>query len=359
LEDSKREIRDPPRSLLPPAPSTAARKLLRVPERSRRLIKLATVAVTVVFSYVALRDIEPARVWHALRTSDYVWLVPALGVFAVGVVARALRWRSLFSVGRRPPLGTVLNATVVGYVFNSILPARAGEAARVVVLTQRSSTSAVEIVATVVLERVYDVIAILVIFFAAEPWLPHVSWFRAAALVAIALAAALVATITVLALYGDQPVRLFLRPLRRFSLLSGARLDRAAEEVIHGLSGLRSATVALQAFIWTVTAWLCSALCAYFVILGFHLHLSFASGVLVVVAVGLGMILPSPPGAIGVFEGAALIALKAYGIPHSSALPYALVLHAVNLIPFLLVAVPLLQHNARKPGRVTAAIGAT
>ncbi len=47
------------------------------------------------------------------------------------------------------------------------------------------------------------------------------------------------------------------------------------------------------------------------------------------------MILPSPPAAVGVFEGAALIALKAYGVPYSSALPYALVLHLVNFVPFV------------------------
>jgi uncharacterized membrane protein YbhN (UPF0104 family) len=63
------------------------------------------------------------------------------------------------------------------------------------------------------------------------------------------------------------------------------------------------------------------------------------------------MILPSPPGAIGVFEGAALIALKAYGISHSSALPYALVLHAVSFVPFLLVGPFLLQYNMRHPWR--------
>jgi uncharacterized membrane protein YbhN (UPF0104 family) len=87
------------------------------------------------------------------------------------------------------------------------------------------------------------------------------------------------------------------------------------------------------------------------VTLCFHLQLTFASAVLVIVAVGLSMILPSPPGAIGVFEGAALIALKAYGTPRSLALPYALVLHAVNLVPFLLVGFPLLHYNARRPRR--------
>jgi glycosyltransferase 2 family protein len=327
---------------------------LRFPRRSRLLINLVTAAVTIVFSYVALSGIKLGQAWHALRASDYLWLIPALVAFGLGNVARALRWRSLFAPGRRPPRGAVLNAMMIGYFYNNILPARAGEAARVLVLTQRSRTGAVEIVGTVVLERLYDVIVILVIFFAAEPWLPHVSWFGAAALAAIVLAGLIAAAATVLAVYGDRPLRLLLRPLRRFSFFSGARLDRTVDELTHGLSGLRRGSVALEAFLWTVAAWMLSALCAYIVSLSFHLHLSFASGVLVVVAVGLGMILPSPPGAIGVFEGAALIALKAYGIPHSLALSYALVLHAVNFVPFVLVGVLLLQYNARHAGRVIA-----
>jgi uncharacterized protein (TIRG00374 family) len=322
----------------------------RLPRRSRLLVNVVTVLVTVVFSYIALSGIKLGQAWHALRTSEYLWLIPALIAFALGNVARALRWRSLFAAARRPPRGVVLNATMMGYFYNSILPARAGEAARVLVLNQRSSAPTVEIVGTVVLERMYDVIAILVIFFAAEPWLPHVSWFGAAALAAIVLAGLIALAATVLAVYGDRSLRLLLRPLRRFAWFSGTRLDLTIDELTHGLSGLRHGTVALEAFLWTVLAWMLSALCAYIVSLSFHLHLSFACGVLVVVAVGLGMILPSPPGAVGVFEGAALIALKAFGVPHSSALPYALVLHAVNFVPFVLVGLLLLHHNARRPG---------
>jgi glycosyltransferase 2 family protein len=321
----------------------------RLPRRSRLLINLATVAVTIFFSYVALSGIKLAQVSHALASSDYLWLIPALVAFGLGNLARALRWRSLFARGRRPGRSVVLNATMIGYFYNSILPARAGEAARVLVLSRRSPTAPVEILGTVVLERVYDVVTILVIFFVTEPWLPHVSWFGAAALAAIVLAGLIAAAVTVLAVYGDRPLRLLLGPLRRLPWFSAARFQKTIDELTHGLSGLRHGTVALEAFMWSVTAWLLSALCAYFVSVSFHLHLSFACGVLVVVAVGLSMILPSPPSAIGVFEGAALIALKAYGISHSQALPYALVLHAVNFVPFVLIGVLLLHHNARRP----------
>jgi uncharacterized protein (TIRG00374 family) len=234
LEDSRLEIRDPRASTLASTSTGATGTFARFPRRSGLLINLAALAVAAFFSYIALSDIKPGRVWQALRTSDYIWLVPAVAAFAVGVAARALRWRSLFAAGRRPPPGTVLNATIIGYLFNSILPARAGEAARVVVLTQRSSISPVEIVATVVLERIYDIVAILVIFFVAEPWLPRVSWFGTAALAAIVLAGGVVAAVTALAFYGDRPVLLLLRPLRRFSLFSGSRLQQTVEEVIHG-----------------------------------------------------------------------------------------------------------------------------
>jgi uncharacterized membrane protein YbhN (UPF0104 family) len=58
------------------------------------------------------------------------------------------------------------------------------------------------------------------------------------------------------------------------------------------------------------------------------------------------MILPSSPAAVGVFEAAALIALKAYGIDKSAALSYALVLHAVNFAPYVIAGAVVLHGQA-------------
>ncbi len=319
--------------------------------RSRLLVNVATIVVTVVFSWIALSGIDFEEAWRALKGCDYWWLLPALVVFGLGNVARAMRWRSLFAPGRRPRPAPTLDATMIGYFYNNIMPARAGEAARVIVLTKRTDVPPVETVGTVVVERLYDVLAILAIFFVAQPWLPKVSWFRAAAIAAIVLAVAIAAVATVLVLYGERPLRFVLRPFGKLKLFSGERLERTVSELAHGLSGLRNKEVAGEAFLWTILAWMLTALCSYLVSLAFHLGLPFASGVLVAVAVGLGMILPSPPAAIGVFEGAAILALKAYGLPKSTILPYALILHAVNFVPFVLVGAFLLHYNARHPYR--------
>jgi uncharacterized protein (TIRG00374 family) len=355
LEDRKPNAADPGL-----ASGRGSTQRLRGRRPSRLLINLATIVVTIVFTYVALSGIDLKQASHALRTCTYWWLIPALLAFGLGNLARALRWRSLFVPGRRPPLGTTMNAMMIGYFYNNILPARAGEAARIVVLTQRSTSPAVEITGTVVLERIYDVVAVLVIFFVAEPWLPKMSWFGTAAVAAAVLALVIAAAATVLVLYGDRPLRVLLRPLRRLAPFTEERLERTVAELAHGLSGLHNSRVALEALVWTIAAWMLSSASAFCVMLAFHLGLPFGAAVLVQVAIGLAMILPAPPAAVGVFEGAALIALRAYGVPHSVGLPYALILHLVNFVPFVIAGAVLLHHNARHPylGRVATPVRA-
>jgi uncharacterized membrane protein YbhN (UPF0104 family) len=85
------------------------------------------------------------------------------------------------------------------------------------------------------------------------------------------------------------------------------------------------------------------ALSAWMLMLGFDLGLSPLAGGLVIVAIGLSMILPSSPAAVGVFEAATLVALQAYGIPKSQGLSYALVLHAANFFPYIVAGLVVLR----------------
>jgi uncharacterized membrane protein YbhN (UPF0104 family) len=68
---------------------------------------------------------------------------------------------------------------------------------------------------------------------------------------------------------------------------------------------------------------------------------------LVVIAANLAQILPSSPSAVGVFEAATLVALHSYNIPDSRSLSCALVLHVLNLIPFLVAGIVILRGTLR------------
>jgi hypothetical protein len=309
----------------------------------------ATVVVAAVFTYLAVRGVNWTSAWRALERCDAWWLVPAMAAFVVQTLLRAMRWRSLFALGRRPPRGPILVATLIGYLFNNIMPARAGEAARVVALNQSTTTPAAEIVGTVAVERAYDVLSVLVIFFCASPWLPHESWFAAAVILAGVAAVALGGVIWVLAVHGDRPLRFLVRPLGRLPGLSSERVEREAATLAQGLSGLREHRVAVEAFAWSIAAWMTAALWAWFVLLAFEPSRGFGAGVLVTVVIGLAMIIPAPPAAVGVFEAAGVLALKAYHVAASTALPYALVLHVSNFVPLVAAGTFTLRYLARGP----------
>jgi hypothetical protein len=316
-----------------------------------RALVVLGLAVTLVFGYLAVRDAHLDEVWDALRTMEVWWLAPAFALLALCVLVRAVRWRSLFAPATRPPLGPVLASLLGGYFFNVILPLRPGEVVRVVMLRRRAATSAAEAGATVVVERAYDLLALLLLLFVAAPFLPEVSWLDAAAVLAAVVGAGIVTVIVVVALWGERPVVAVLRPLARIAPVTEQRLEQIARNAVVGLAGLRRPGLAAVAFGWTMLSWLLLAASCAAVLAGFDTGLSgddvLLAGLLVVIATNLAMVLPSSPAALGVFEAATVVALGAFGIDDSLALSYALVLHALNLLPYLVVGAVLLRHASR------------
>ncbi len=263
----------------------------------RALIAVAA-AATGVFLWLAVRTIDLELTWRALRESDAAWIVPSVALLALSVPLRALRWWVVSAPGRRPPLREATLALLVGLFFNSILSLRAGEAARLVYLARWTSLSRAEILATIAVERVFAVLALV---------------HRA----------------------GDRPLRLLLWPLRWLPFVAPERWEWAPRNLAHGLAALRSARVAAAGAGLTVVSWLVLAASMWALMPAFGLGLGYAAGLLVAVAVGLAMIVPAPPASLGVFEGAVVVALAAFDVDTSIALSYALVLHAVNFFPYL------------------------
>ena len=310
--------------------------------------------VSAGFTYLAIRGVDFALVRDALAASNYWWLVPALGTLALVVAVRALRWQLLFRRETRPSYPAAASALLVGIFFNNILPVRAGEAARIVVLNQQERTSRVEAVGTVVLERALDLLCLLLLLFTIAPWLPPVSWLRPAAVLAVALAVGLVVVAWALARWGDRPLRAALRPLARFRLVSEGRAERAGANLARGLAGLRDWRLLVTGLLLTTISWLCLGLSMWFVLRAFDLGLSPVAGLLIAIAVNIAMILPSSPAAVGVFEASVLVALSAYGVPKEEALSYALVAHAVNFVPFIVVGALVLHAHTAAVRRAAA-----
>jgi hypothetical protein len=307
-----------------------------------RWLALAGIVVSVVFGYFAVRDVHPSATWAALRATDYEWLVPALAFMTLAFFVRVARWQAMFHP-RRPPFQPLARALFIGYLFNNLLPVRAGEAARVVSLNRTTDVPVTKATATILVERAYDVLSLVVLLLVIAPWLPPVSWLRAAGFVALGLTLALAVIVVVVSYSRGRFLDTIFRPLRKLAFLPREAVDRAPRDFHEGLAALLRVRIALVSFGLTVLSWLVLAVGFWFMTLAFHLHVSYLAGLLVVIGIGLSMILPSSPAAVGVFEGATVVCLGAYGIGESQALSYALVLHALNVLPFFVLAPVILR----------------
>jgi uncharacterized protein (TIRG00374 family) len=317
----------------------------------RPLLVVAGLLVTVVCTYVALRGVKLDDAVDALADCDLRWIVPSTLVLAVGVWLRILRWWVLFDESSRPPLRAVGGATFVGYFFNNILPARAGEAARVIALVNRARTPAAEVISTVVIERIFDLLALLFLLFASYPLLPEISWLKAAALLGLVLVTGLVVIVFLLVRYDDRAVRWLLSPLRRLpGEHTGARVEAGVVNATRGLLALRDPRVGLRGMALTLGSWLVLSVSFWILTNAFDLDLPLVAGTVVVVAINLSLVLPSSPAALGVFEAATVVALRAFDVPQAEALSFALVLHLLNFVPFLVIGAALLGPGALRRG---------
>lgn len=314
--------------------------------RIRPVAVITGLAVSLVFSYLAVRDVDFEVFADALAESSYWWIVPSLGALCASVALRVVRWRYLFPPETRPPARAALRALLIGELFNTVVPLRAGELVRVVAVHREARTSRPEALGTTLVERLLDVLVLLLLLLAVLPFVPEVTWLGVAATILTVVALGALAAIVVLWRYGERPLSFLLRPLAWLPGFSSARTSAAAESLLRGFQGLRDVRAGAVAVALTAASWLAVALSFWLAIRGLQLELGFDAAVLVVVATTFALVIPSLPASVGVFEAATLVSLHPFGVDDSRALSCAVVLHVLSFVPFIVAGLVALRLHA-------------
>ncbi len=293
------------------------------------------ILVSVFFIWFAVRKMELDKVAFYLRTADYVWIIPGVIVYFLAVLARTWRWHYLLRPLKPVPLIRLFPITCIGYFGNNVYPARAGEVIRAFVLRGTEGIAVSASLATIIVERVFDGLVMLIFVFFALPFVgvEHIpAVYRITVIVAsVAFFGAL---LVFLWMAWDQPratrlYRFFSRLLpERFHAPADAFFDR----FMGGLYFLRSGRDVLMVFVTSVVIWLLETVKYWLVMQAFAFTVSFIGLMLMNGVVNLTTTLPSAPGYVGTFEVGALV-LEALGIDYSLALGYTIVLHAALWFP--------------------------
>ncbi len=298
-----------------------------------RLRWVVGIVISGIAIYIGFVGVNWREVGSALKQANYGLLAASLPVLLIFIMMRAQRWRTLFPERPLSFLAT-FGALNIGYMAGAILPLQLGELARVYVLSEAEQIKTAHVFSTVIVERVLDVFALLGIL---AVLIPFVSLPRAAAITALLTLAVflVVALVIVLAVIDRARAEAWLRRLSQLlphRFRSGA--VRWGESLLDGLSVLRNLRVLVSASVWTLASWMTSSLVIYLILRAFDLGVPFAAAPFLLIATTFGFFVPSSPGAIGVYHAISIRTLTTvFGVPHDAAASYALVAHAIYLIP--------------------------
>jgi uncharacterized protein (TIRG00374 family) len=292
------------------------------------------VGISALFLFYALRGQRLPEVWQGLRQANYWWLIPGVIVYFGAVWLRTYRWHYLLRPIKRIPTRSLFPVVTIGYMGNNIFPFRAGEVIRAYVLKRKDGVSVSGSLATILVERIFDGITMLIFVFAILPLVPTSEFLRQLLpFMSLLFFGALLGFFLV----ASSPDRThkayqwFVRPLvpHRFRDQVRGLLERFVE----GLQVLRSGRDMLFIMVISVVLWLVEAWKYWFVMQGFPFDQPFYVLVFTCAIVNLATTIPSTPGYLGTFEVAGIESLVLFGVERLTATSFMLALHAALWFP--------------------------
>src|SRR5579862_7409108 len=137
----------------------------------RRWIALALgVLISVFFLVYGLQGLSLADVWTTITHANFLWLIPGVAVYFLAVWGRTWRWHYLLRPMKQIPLKSLFPIVVIGYMGNNVYPFRAGEVIRAYVLRRNEGVKITASLATIVVERIFDGLVMLIFVFVALPF---------------------------------------------------------------------------------------------------------------------------------------------------------------------------------------------
>ena len=298
--------------------------------------KLVGFALTFAFLALVLWRVDLGEFAAALSSANYWYVGPAAVSTLAGYVVRTVRWRVLLKPSRPIPLANLFSVLMIGFMANNLLPARIGEVVRAYTLGSREGISKSYGLATIVLERLFDGITLLLFFTVLSFAVPLPGWGNELALVSALVFGAASCGLLGLLFQRRVAFRLVSGLARPLPDRISARAQHVVALFITGLDVLKGRTAVVATLCLSVIVWTLEAISYFLIMQGFSLGLEgweqlFAT-VFLLVVVNIGIMLPSAPGYVGTFQFFGVLALGAFGVARELSLSVAVVSHAMQYV---------------------------
>jgi len=287
-------------------------------------VLISLVAIAAILYYVDLQ-----RFVEAISSANYWLLLVVFGCLMIWLAFRGIVWRTILR--GRASYKDVFLTLCEGYLLNNFLPFRLGEIGRTFLLGRKSRLGFMEVLPTIVIERILDLTFAAAILLGAVPFVVGAG---GAGKIAVIIGAVMV--LGLLALYAlarnqEWALGLFQRLSARWPGLQERGGDFLTP-LFSGLSILTDGWLFVRVLLWMTLTWAIAILEFYLLILAFFPQATPIWSLFGLGAVAFGNAIPSLPGAVGTFEGAFAGAITILGGDRSTALAAALTSHMFNYL---------------------------
>ena len=311
-----------------------------------RMLQLAAgILISVVCVLLSLVDIAPRDLLHPGPLGQAIMRIPDtlvgiraalahaqwagfLAVCALTIIAfwvRAIRWRLFIQDSRRIHTSNLFSATMIGFMANNILPFRLGEFVRPWALARSEKLPNSMLLATVVVERVIDMLTLLAIFGVALMLHPIAENTEAGRLVQLGarIMIGLSAALVVFVVAAERNRGLALGLLRVVPAGARGRLERLLERFLDGFALFRDPLKLAQVFALSFGMFLMFAVALGITGWSMHIDLPWYSGLVMLVITAIGIMVPAAPGYVGTLNYACKVGLSLFGVSIAAASAYS------------------------------------
>jgi glycosyltransferase 2 family protein len=289
---------------------------------------------------IFLRGLRFGEITRQVSSASGAWLAASLSLAIATFALRALRWTWLLRPVARVPFYPAFVATAFGFAANN-LPGKVGEILRPALLARSRKLPFSPLLASVLLERVFDGASVLFFFLlAAAGGIPN-SRGTGKLIIPAALLLVLVCAVLFSVFQREQTERLLEKLWRRLPEKLQPRARSFAETFVDGFASLRNPKLLLLVTAGSLAMWLVINVQIYSVLRAFHLELPFSASFVVTAAAVLGLMFPTP-GGLGSYHVAVQLALTdVYGVARDAASGVALLAHVISFVPITFIGLAL------------------
>jgi len=293
---------------------------------------IAGILIGIVLVYLSLRGIDFREVADGFRQIrvDYVLLFLAI-VFCVQFL-RSFRWGLMLRPLERVNQLSLFSVSSVGFLAIISLPVRLGELARPYLITKKSQIKMTAALGTILVERVCDSIAILVIFGVVLFFIPFLPlWLVRSALLVSLLTLIFMAVMMIMLMKRDAALKALAPLINRLPERFAGKIDGLLHQLIDGFKIFSDFSLLLLVVLLSVLIWMINAAAIYTLFHAFAFNLSFTAATVTMIILLIGIAIPTAPGFIGNWHYACILGLTLFDVSKSEALTFAVIYHFLSI----------------------------